>query len=138
MDTGSLQILANPCKFACQLCQNKIFGNVFPFFPVKWVYHKLYIFQFQIFDANWPSLVNNVVLVTRKVNFTVSARLWEVDWRDFVTQFVNLIFSLINPIGLTDKYFRIQFQFRRDIQFLRTLMHGSPVPYSPRRLSGYF
>ena len=27
------------------------------FFLVKWVYHKLYIFQFQIFDTNWPSLV---------------------------------------------------------------------------------
>ena len=29
----------------------------FHFFLVKWVYHKLYIFQFQIFDTNWPSLV---------------------------------------------------------------------------------
>ena len=26
-------------------------------FWLKWVYHKLYIFQFQIFDTNWPSLL---------------------------------------------------------------------------------
>ena len=29
LDTGSLQIFASPCKFACQLYQQK---NVFPFF----------------------------------------------------------------------------------------------------------
>ena len=31
--------------------------NVFPYLLVKWVYHKLYIFQFKIFETNWPSLV---------------------------------------------------------------------------------
>ena len=56
MDTGSLQIIANPCKFASQLGQKK-FKKAFPFFWVKWVYHKLYIFQFQIFYTNWPSLL---------------------------------------------------------------------------------
>ena len=35
------------------------FFNAFPFFGLKWVYHKLYIFQFQIFDTNWPSLPDN-------------------------------------------------------------------------------
>ena len=29
----------------------------FHFLGVKWVYHKLYIFQFKIFDTNWPSLL---------------------------------------------------------------------------------
>ena len=28
---------------------------------VKWVYHKPYIFQFQIFDTNWPSLLYSIV-----------------------------------------------------------------------------
>ena len=52
--TGILQIFANSCKFASQLCQIK----KMPFhFLVKWVYHMLYIFQFQIFDKNWPSLL---------------------------------------------------------------------------------
>ena len=31
--------------------------NAFAFFWVKWVYHKLYIFQFQIFYTTWPSLL---------------------------------------------------------------------------------
>ena len=31
----------------------------FHFILVKWVFHKLYIFQFQIFDTNWPSLLNS-------------------------------------------------------------------------------
>ena len=57
MDIGSLQILANPCKFASQLCKKKNLKNASPFFGVKWVYHKIYIFQFQTFDTNWPSLM---------------------------------------------------------------------------------
>ena len=32
MDTGSLQIFANPCKFASQLCPNFFFLNTFPFY----------------------------------------------------------------------------------------------------------
>ena len=32
LDTGSLQIFANPCKFASQLCQKKVYNNAFPFF----------------------------------------------------------------------------------------------------------
>ena len=56
LNTGSLQIFANPCKFASQLCQKK-FKKCLSIFLVKWVYHKLYIFLFQIFDTNWPSLM---------------------------------------------------------------------------------
>ena len=58
MYTGSLQILANPCKFASQLCQKK-FYKCLPIFLLKWVYHKLYIFPFKIFDTNWPSLLRS-------------------------------------------------------------------------------
>ena len=32
-------------------------------FLVKWVYHKLYIFQFQSFDTNWPSLMCNLMWI---------------------------------------------------------------------------
>ena len=38
----------------------KIFFNAFAIFLVKLVYHKLYIFHFQIYDTNWPSLVYTV------------------------------------------------------------------------------
>ena len=31
-------------------------------FLVKWVYHILYIFQFQIFDTNWSILIHMLVL----------------------------------------------------------------------------
>ena len=56
LDAGSLQIFANPWKFASQPWQ-KNFKKCLFIFLVKWVYHKLYIFQFQIFDTNWPSLL---------------------------------------------------------------------------------
>ena len=36
----------------------KKFKKGFSIFLVKWVYHKLYIFQIQIFDTNWPSLLS--------------------------------------------------------------------------------
>ena len=36
------------------------------FFLVKWVFHKLYIFQFQICDSNWPSLLCTYVHITLK------------------------------------------------------------------------
>ena len=62
LDTGSLQIFANQCKFASQLWKK----NAFPFFLVKWVYHKLYIFQFQTFDTNWPSLIYKYVSCLRQ------------------------------------------------------------------------
>ena len=55
LDTGSLQIFENPNSQAS--CAKKIILNAFPFFWVKWVYHKLCIFQFQIFYTNWPSLI---------------------------------------------------------------------------------
>ena len=42
LDTGSLQIFANPCKFASQLCQKKCLS----IFLVKWVYHKHVYFYF--------------------------------------------------------------------------------------------
>ena len=38
----------------------KFFLNAFKFFGVKWVYHKLHIFQYQIFDTNLPSLIYTV------------------------------------------------------------------------------
>ena len=52
-----------------------------PFFWVKWVYHKLYIFQFQIFDTNWPSLLYSRLKVCefwyRKWTFPVdSSIIW--------------------------------------------------------------
>ena len=72
MDTGSLQIFANPCKFASQLCPKKFFFNAFPFFWVKWVYHKLYIFQFQIFDTNWPSLLYSMINVAGQIKWRQS------------------------------------------------------------------
>ena len=50
--SGSLQIFANPCKFACQLCKILVF---FFIFLVKWLYHTLF-FHFQIVDTNWPRL----------------------------------------------------------------------------------
>ena len=36
-------------------------------FLLKSVYHKLYIFQFQIFDINWPSLLHNY----KNINFNL-------------------------------------------------------------------
>ena len=57
LDTGSLQIFANPCKFASQLCKKK-FLNVFLFFDKISLPQTAY-FQFQIFDTNWPSLLHN-------------------------------------------------------------------------------
>ena len=66
--------LANILKsmqICSQLCQKNFFLNAFPFFSVKWVYHKLYIFQFQMFDTNWPSLMyilhikNNETFLTK-------------------------------------------------------------------------
>ena len=35
----------------------KNFKKCLSIFLVKWVYHKLYIFKFHIFDTNWPSLL---------------------------------------------------------------------------------
>ena len=46
--------------------------NAFPFFWVKWVYHKLYIFQFQIFDTNWPSLLYSMINVAGQIKWRQS------------------------------------------------------------------
>ena len=57
LDTGILHIFASLCKFASLLCPKFFFKNTFPFFWL-WVYHKLFIFLFQIFYTNWPSLMS--------------------------------------------------------------------------------
>ena len=51
---------------ASQLCKKNCL-NAFPFFLVKWVYHKLYIFQFQIFATNWPSLLYIVQVYKKNI-----------------------------------------------------------------------
>ena len=58
LDTGSLQIFVQIHANLPASCAKKNLRNAFPFFWVKWVYHKLFIFQFQIFDTNWPSLIS--------------------------------------------------------------------------------
>ena len=48
MDTGSLQIFANPCKSASQLCQKKFFFNVFLIFWVNEYTTNCIFFTFKI------------------------------------------------------------------------------------------
>ena len=38
---------------------------------VKWVYHKLYIFQFLIFDTNWPSLLSIQTFISCVKNYVL-------------------------------------------------------------------
>ena len=45
----------------CRPVVPKKFKKISFHFLVKWVYHKLYIFHFQIFDTNWPSLIYSTV-----------------------------------------------------------------------------
>ena len=57
------------------------FKNVFPFFLVKWVYHKLYILQFQIFYTNWPSLT-----YTQRLLNSAPTTLSKAHWQESVLQ----------------------------------------------------
>ena len=47
--------------------------NAFAFFWVKWVYHKLYIFQFQIFYTTWPSLLYSEHLLLEAILLLLTA-----------------------------------------------------------------
>ena len=42
----------------------KQMGQISLHFLVKWVYHKMYFFQFKIFDINWPRLMDNIFYST--------------------------------------------------------------------------
>ena len=129
-------------KFASQLCK-KIILNAFPFFWVKWVYHKLYIFQFQIFYTNWPSLLYRTYSICRirillMVNYVwrksiINICSWYCPFKGPGLQPPDFFYQLNPPGSLTTrlKYYRL------GLRFHRVLPPGSQSPLGrvPRRVN---
>ena len=62
LKSGGYRKLANICKsmqIRKPVVQKNFFFKCLSIFLVKWVYQKLYICQFQMFDTNWPSLISS-------------------------------------------------------------------------------
>ena len=60
---SKLQNIRKSMQIRKPVVQKKILKMSFQFFFLaKWVFHKLYTFQFQMFDTNWPSLINRTVI----------------------------------------------------------------------------
>ena len=77
--TGSLQKFANPCKSACHVCK---FLFIFYFkiiFGLNWLYHKLHILQFLVFDTTWPSLLFTHSTYSDSVEVDFFQEVWTMD-----------------------------------------------------------
>ena len=95
-----LQIRANPHASYAKKKLNKFLS----IFWVKWVCHKLYIFQLLIFYTNWPSLLYRVQYTVEAVDLyqtwqIKNSYIWAVSFWNSETTFIKcfFIFQTICP-----------------------------------------